>query len=830
MKRFFLALALFAPLSAFTQQTGAREKQLIELEVKSSALKSPVTVRRDRRGIPYIEARNEEDLYFAQGFVTAQDRLWQMDLFRRSARGELSEIFGRAALDEDKRHRTYGFAQVVEGMYANADATQRQMLDAYAQGVNAYIASLNEQTLPIEFKILRYKPREWRPTDSLLLLALFAEQLSTTWQLDLMRAALRDMPEAKRRALMPDKSTLDVIVVGSDRAALKAKSEDQTSALREVKDRKLKRQKTLNNQTSTLPPVSASALEELARIQETTARTLERIGFEAEDRAASNNWVVSGKRTASGHPLLANDPHLSASAPSIWYMVHLSAPGVRVAGVTAPGLPGVTIGHNERIAWGFTNLGPDVQDLYLERFDGQNPRMYRTPAGMREAEVRHEEIKVRKSPASTETETIPFDVTITRHGPIVFEKDGARYALKWTMLDATRSAEAVSALYLLNRARNWNEFRAALSHFKAPATQNVVYADADGHIGYYGAGLIPIRKTGDGSAPYDGATDEGEWGGYIPFDELPHSFDPSSGIIVTANGRVVGDSYKHFLTHEWAQPYRARRIYDLLNAKPKLTADDFQTIQADTYSIAGVTFAREAAKLLEGYAGSDEKLRAAAALMRDWDGRVNADSRAALLVAQTRAAFRQRILDAAIGSAQAQNFFFPMFDVTLNEIIARRPPEWLPKEFTANDKGYPALVAACVGDARAQLTKRLGADETKWWWGALVQVRFPHPLAAVPFIGQQFLIPPFPQNGSGGGGVGPTPNVGANVSMRFIADPLDWDATRHGITLGESGDPQNAHWKDQLDDWRNVAPQTFPFSENAVKQAAKETLTLAPSK
>jgi len=540
-----------------------------------------------------------------------------------------------------------------------------------------------------------------------------------------------------------------------------------------------------------------------------------------EDRAVSNNWVASGARTASGKPLLANDPHLPASAPSIWHMAHLSAPGLNVAGVTAPGAPGIIIGHNELIAWGVTNLGPDVQDLYLEKFSADKKNFYETPTGLREAQVRCEEIKVRKNFTDAATETETLEVTVTRHGPVILERDGNRYALQWTALDP--QASDFDAFYKLNRARDWDEFRAALSDYKG-ATQNFIYADTKGHIGYYGAGLIPTRKSGDGSIPYDGATDAGEWTGFIPFADLPHVYDPPSGLIVTANSRVVGRSYPYHLTHEWADPYRARRIFDLLNGKRKLTAGDYRAAQGDTYSIGGASFAREASKLGRDAAGTDEKFRASLALLETWNGRVDSDSRAAPLVAEMRTSFRKRILTAALGEARAQQFRWASSALFIDRLAVERPAEWLPREF----KNYNELMRACVQDAREALSKRLGADETQWTWGRYAQARFQHPLAIIPFVGQQFAVAPFPLNGSGGA-AGATPNVGASVSMRLIADASDWDQTQQGITLGESGDPTDPHWTDQLADWRAATPRTFPFSPKAVVAAAKETLLLTPA-
>src|SRR5829696_2285489 len=376
---------LFLALVCFAGHTAAQQNS-----IQIQGIKARVTIHRDERGIPYVEAQNDEDLYFGQGYATAQDRLWQMDLFRRTARGELAEVLGAGpnniALDQDKLHRTYGFAQVAEAEFANASPRARVMLEAYARGVNAYAASLDPKAMPPEFQILQYSFRPWTPSDSLVVVKIFFEALSDTWRLDLMRQALSVLPAEKRAELLPEISPIDVLVVGKDTQS---------------------RAKTARTKPE---PLSPATLANLAHNQSIAAAALDRIGFHTDALAASNNWVVSGKRTVTGKPLLSNDPHLRPTAPSIWHMVHLSTPAVRVAGVVMPGLPGVIIGHNDRIAWGFTNVGPDVQDLYIEKFNPENPKQYQTPGGWQDAVIRSEQIKVRKGIGSSEYEVVNYDV------------------------------------------------------------------------------------------------------------------------------------------------------------------------------------------------------------------------------------------------------------------------------------------------------------------------------------------------------------------------------------------------------------------------------------
>lgn len=747
-------------------------------------------MRRDERGIPYIDAKSDADLFFAQGFVTAQDRLWQMDLYRRVARGETAEIFGRVILDEDKRWRKFGFARVAEETVRNAAPETRAALENYARGVNAFIATLDKKILPVEFQILQYSPRPWTAADSIVVSKIFDDALSNTWRLDLMKADLMNLPKEKLTRILDESSPLDVLLVGDDSASPKSKVQSPISVDSNYND---------------------SIYQSLAKTEASRKQSLERIGFYAEDLAASNNWVVSGKRTVDGKPLLANDPHLRATQPPIWYLVNLSSPNLKVAGVSTAGIPGVIIGHNENIAWGSTNVGPDVQDLYVETFDGNGK--YKTPNGWESPVVRKEEIKVRKSALAPETETEILEVTETRNGVIVLDEAGKRYALKWTAFDPKN--DTLTAFELLAKAKNWDDFRAALKNY-AGAMQNFVYADTAGNIGWIAAGKVPLRRTGDGSLPYNGATNDGDWTGFIPFEELPQLYNPPQGFIVTANQRTVGKSYKyHDLIARAFTPVRARRLFDLLSRDAKVSADDMSSFQMDLFSVADSRFAREIVNLK---GASDETLK----LLADWDGRMTADSEAALVADSMRGAFRNKILAGNFGAERAKTIFLPYDGTFFDNLIIEKPKDWLPKEFSS----YADLLKACETEATSQIAKQSGGDGAKQVWGERFKINIAHPFAVAPLVGAQFLIESLPQNGSGGAGA--TPNVGASVSMRFVATPANWDSTRQVIPTGESGDPKSPHYKDQLQNWYNGNTPVFPFSKSAIEKAAKETILLTP--
>lgn len=790
MKKLVLALLFLSALfgtAVFPQFTAA--------SLKVSGIKSSVTVRRDARSIPYIEAKTDADLYFAQGYITASDRLWQMDLLRRVARGETAEIFGKATLEEDKRWRKLGFAKIADDSLQYLSPDLKSALENYARGVNAYIAALNKDALPVEFRILQYSPREWRPTDTIAIGKILADALSTTWRLDLIRASLAGLPKEKQDDLYKGVTPYDVVLFGKDTEKLTAETQRRGEG---------------NGKGEVVKPalsqrLSVSAVQIAENEEAIRKSSLERIGFYAEELAASNNWVISGKRTVDGKPILANDPHLQANAPGIWYLSHLATPTMRVSGVTFPGVPGIILGHNESIAWGATNVGPDHQDLYFETFNAEGK--YKTPNGWETPMLRKEEIKVRSNPLKPETETVTLDVVETRNGVIFTEGGGKKYALKWTARDPRN--EEFGAFFLLNRAKNWEGFKKALRTYGG-AAQNFVYADAR-NIGWHVAGRIPLRKTGEGALPYDGATNDGDWTGFIPFEELPSLYNPAEGFIVTANQRIAGTNYKHFgaMSRGAAPPWRALRIYDLLKANTKVSMDEARDIQHDSLNIPISNLSREIVKL---EAASPETL----AILRTWDGRMTAGSRGSVLANEIRNCMVNKIADE---NKPIQTW--GIREYVLWRAVEQKQLRWLPKQFS----DYAAFLRACDGEARKSLAdpKRLGADETSWVWGNVFKSNFPHPLAVAPLIGAQFAAQRVAIDGSSN-----SPNVGSGVSMRLIASPGNWDATRHVIPLGQSGEPQSPHYKDQFELWRTGNPAVFPFSKPAVEKAATKIFVLEP--
>jgi len=783
MKHHLLLFATFSLLTFSFTACYAQTVVPVDETLAVSGLKENVVVRRDERSIPYIEAKNDSDLYFTQGYETARDRLWQMDLYRRVARGRLAELFGKQVLNEDKRWRKFGFSEIAEKSLKVVGPDLRKALEDYARGVNAYIASVDKKKLPIEFQILQYEPEEWQATDTIVIGKILADGLSTTWWQDLNRVALKKLPAAKYDSITNKVTPKDVVLFGKDSGKVKKKA-----------------------QTASVDFQTSDELDDfVAEAKKIRKSSLERIGFYAERLAASNNWVISGKRTADGKAILANDPHLQAAAPGIWYLAHLSSPGMRVSGVTFPGVPGIILGHNQFIAWGATNVGPDVQDLYFEEFNEQGE--YKTPDGWKKPLIHKEEVKFRPNLLSPKMESETLEVVETRNGVIYREVKGKKLALKWTARNP--KFQEFEAFFKLNRAKDWNEFKTSLEEYGG-AAQNFVYADTKGNIGWHVGGKVPIRREGEGEVPYDGATKSGDWVSYIPFNELPNLYNPESGFIVTANQRIVGTDYKYQqLTRQFASPWRARRIYDLIESNPKITVEDVAKIQHDSFNIPVSEFAKE---IVKRKAASPETI----ALIEDWNGKMTADSVAATIVNEINSCVGKEIAsqNKPAGNWSIRNAILP-------RALSENDTLWLPKGYSSWDE----LLKTCETKSLTRLgnLKRLGKDKAGWTWGKYNTADFSHPLAIAPLIGGQFKASFTNVDGSG-----QTPNVGQSVSMRFIAKPANWDETRHVIPLGQSGDPQSKHWKDQFESWRIGKSSVFPFSAKAVAETTEKIVLLKP--
>lgn len=784
-------------------------------------LKSEVSVLRDAKGVPHIRAQSREDVFTAQGYVMAQDRLWQMDLVRRASGGRLSEILGAAALPIDRSFRLLGLAQAAERDVSLLDEEERAALEAFASGVNRYIAE--KHSLPVEFTILRYEPEPWRPADSLLVVGYMYQSLTTSWRWDLNRLEVSARIGKERASFFYDQtSPYDHPIVGAQTAAPKnAAPPAPHGAPNPIGDSAPALFNAANSDSTTAQPLddSSSAVWGFAQ------RTL--FEFDEQVRAAfgSNNWVVDGTHTASGKPLLANDTHLALSTPSIWYIVNLSTPGWNAEGFTLPGVPGIVIGHNDQIAWGATNDGADVQDLFAETFNPANPLEYRVNGKWVAAETRREIINVHGRAPET------LDVIVTRHGPVMSLHDGTGYALKWT---ATEPGGLAHSYFGIQFARNWNEFRENLREAFGPG-QNLVYADVEGHIGFIVAAKIPIRKCGTfppansplpadtpcGAAPMPGDTDDFAWNGCIPFDELPQVLDPPGGIIATANAQVAGPAYSHFMTATWMTPWRVDRIFTLLGAPgKKFQPEDFNAIQNDITDEFGLIVAKSLVNAAQNAKPKDDRTKKLIQTLASWDGQMKSASVEATFVIQTEHAIARDLFHPYMGDSLP---VYPRGDVFVEKVLRERPAMWLPAEFHS----YDDFLIASADLAVAELTTASGqTDISKWTWGKRNALFMAHAIGQTGFLARIFSIGPIEQSGSTGciKAMGPT----YGPSMRMVADTSDWDRSLMEITTGESGQVSSDYYQDQFPEW--FASRAIPaaFSEAGVQRATSHTLRLQP--
>ncbi len=774
---------------------------VLDGRLQAPGLSAAVIVRRDAHGVPHIQASSQDDLLFAQGYVTAQDRLWQMDMLRRNSAGELAEILGPSMLDHDKAQRVFQLRNVAQRVYHSMPEVDRHRYEQYAAGVNLFI-SQNFEHLPAEFRILHYKPRPFAGMDSVLIGLNMVQTLDNHWDIKLAR-------ERISTHLHDPRLEADLYPVGSWR------DQPPTAAVADMTQPHpapaLSDDENDQNQTLLNLP---SRPEDFTRI-----RSLLGLPACSGCSPGSNNWVIAGKHTASGKPLLSNDMHLGLAVPNVWYMADLSAPGLHVAGVTLPGVPLVIAGHNDHVAWGFTALYADVQDLYIEKLDGKGN--YQSSNGdWLPLTHTNETIRVRFG------KDVQLDVQLTPHGPLlnpIFRNEKRPVALHWSLYDP---ALAAIPLYEMNTAADWPHFSAALSAWCFP-TQNVVYSDDQGHIAYHAVGKVPFRPKGLVGAPIVVANDanQHEWEGYISFDSLPFSVDPSSGLLATANSRVTPNDTKFPLTLEWTDPYRAERVYMDLRGRDKLTRTDMIAVQTDIYSAVDQELAHRFAYAIDQNATTDARLKQAADLLRSWDGRVTTDSAAASIIFRARQAFWPLILTPKLGS-EAETYEWSESNFAEEEIIMHgsssvTPSPWLP----ANYKDWDALLTEAVRQGLAR--GKAPNDLSKWNYGSWHVVDLEHPLyGLIPLVktwagtGEQPLS----------GDTTTIKQVGRafGASQRFTMDWSDPDQSTENIVLGESGNPASPWFRDQWQAWYDGNTFPLPFSSASISAQTTHTLQLVP--
>jgi penicillin amidase len=742
-----------------------------------------------------MEAATQDDLFVAQGYVTAQDRLWQMDAFRRNANGNLAEILGPSLVRHDKAQRVFQFRNTARRVYSNLPAVDRTRLEAYARGVNLYIAQSEASgNLPAEFKLLHYRPQPWSGMDSISIGMMMVQMLDTHWYAKLGRERVAaDLHNPRLEA--------DLYPVGSWR------DHPPTGVLLDL------------SQPHPEPAPSTDSDDEDERTETRNVPTHEDprelralLGLPecAGCSPGSNNWVIAGQHTASGKPLLSNDMHLGLAEPNIWFMADLAAPGYHAAGVTLPGVPFVIAGHNEHVAWGFTALFADVQDLYVEKLDGRGNYLAADNT-WKPLAVDHEVIRVRGG------KDVVLDLEATAHGPLlnpIFTKEKRPIALKWTLYDPALNA---LPLYQLNTASNWAEFSTALSSWCWPA-QNLVYSDDQGHIAYQAIGRVPMRPAGLQGVPIQDAAHE--WQGYIPFDAMPHAVDPPSGFLATANSRVTIESSPYPLSLEWVDPYRSERIYKLLQGRDQLKPADLLAVQTDIYSEVNQELGHRLAYAIDHTAGTDDRLRLAADAMRSWDGRLTADSVAASVVTQTRQALRGLLLEPKLGK-DAEEYDWSESDSAEEEIVMHASADWLPAGF----KNWDALLTEAV---RKGMSKgKAPTNLAQWTYGSWHVVDIEHPLASfLPLLSRVAGTGELPLSGD----TTTVKQVGRafGPSQRFTMDWSNVDGSSENIVLGESSDPLSAYFRDQWNDWYGGTTFAFPFSSAAVAANTRHTMRLLP--
>ena len=788
-----------------------RSNPQLDGTLTSDCFHATVEIKRDKHGVPHIYAQNRADLFRAQGFVHAQDRRWQMEQNRRIAQGTLAEVYGEAALDADRFSRTIGFWRAAEAELATLDEETRQILDWYAEGVNAYTDS-RPRRFGAEFNLLRVRPAPWTALDTIGYTKVTAWGLSLNWDAELTRLRLlQEVGDVAAAELEPNYPTGNPAVLEGVGSA------------------------------------------ELMRLQQTAGLLLNQyealkgwLGVVA-DGQGSNAWVLAPKASLNRRPLLCNDPHLAVQIPGVWYELHLNAPDYQASGVSFPGAPGVVIGHNADIAWGLTNGMVDVQDLFIERPDPADPARFAVDDGWQSAEVIEEVISVRRGQPHVER------VVITQNGPLITgllntDRPGESgtavppiaLSLRWT---GHTPGNNIRAVLRLNQARNWDEFSAALQDWTTPP-QNILYADDHGNIGYRLVGKIPKRTENLGLIPGPGWLSSHQWHDFIPFDELPQIYNPPSGKIVSTNNKIVGDDYPYFLGAEFAPGWRANRLENMLKRKERHTIRDMEEMQLDTHS----TYAEALTPWLTLLNSEDAWEKAALVALRRWNYRMESESSAALVFHYVLIELLEMVFGDKLGAIKPGYFGVgenPLFlgngflwraEARLLELLNEHDHSyWYVDAKSGRQRTREELLQEALTNAVGKIRESVGDSMRRWDWGRTHQVRYVHPLGSARLLNNVFNRGPIPV-----GGDATTLNfarhmlqlplglVQVTASYRQIFEVGSWDRAQSIINVGQSGHPLSDLYDDQIRMWQEGIYHTMPWSREAVEKATVYRLKLEP--
>lgn len=804
----FVILLLFAGLDTAHEKKKRSSPQYDGI-IALTGLNDSVTVYRDERGMPHIYATCEHDLYMATGYISAQERLWQMDLVRRSASGRLAEVFGESFMQADIFTRCLNIYQTAAALLKDEDPVIVGCLQAYADGVNAFMSAAGKR-LPVEFRLLSYRPEPWSTVDIVSVIGLMG------WNLDY-------------RNLTAELFVQQLInKFGIEKAAELIPDWHATHELA-YPDPKL---------NDTILALTRSLIAAYGKIAEIGIPSL----------ASSNNWAVSGARSETGKPLLSNDMHLSLTSPGIWMQMHQVIPGeLNVTGVMIPGEPIIIAGHNEKIAWGLSNLRVDAVDLFAETVNPENTGQYLFNGRWREFTNRTEIIREKHGRNDT------VNLRFTHRGPVVsgfINLDSISSEVKWLGLNylqglndlngialsmrwnGLETSDEVRSVYLLNRAQGWGDFREGLKTFRS-ISQNFAYADTDGNIGMCAGGGIPVRE-GDGILIRDGKTDRYDWRGYVPFEQLPFIFNPESGTISSANNRTVSDDYPYFISHSFDMPYRINRIRDMLGEKPVLGVDDFIKMLTDQHS----DYARLVTPyLLRLYSRQEEltplELQALLA-MKEWDHDMNQALAAPTIFEFFRRCFLKNLL-----ADEMDGLFDKMWDTSgeyyIYRILTTGPDGWVDNIDTPEKETLEDIVMLGFKDAVSALAEEYGRDLSHWKWGRIHTITFMHPMGSVRILGSLFKFnsAEYPVGGSDHT-VCPYFTYKTDfksvlgASMRYIYNTADWDESYSVIPGGVSGVPRSEFYLSQAKTYLDGRFYRDHFSDEAVRAAATHTLIFKP--